>query len=695
MRKGGVMKVRKKLGTLVDYDSSKVFQVVLNAIEDARAAEGKKFDQRYDTVIASHVTDAVDDEVSSTDDWIDHRELQDIIYKCLIDAYEVIAAREYLHYSDKKNQWHEDSNDVEEAVKQVIGGDPNVVNENGNKDSRQLVTQRDLIAGQVFRTMGLKMYPKDIQEAHEEGLIHIHDTDYSTLLPYTNCCVVNIEDMLNNGFHMGETLITKPHTIGVATALVAEILNAVSMSQFGGTTAPDIDVVLAPFAKMNYEQHLRDADDFHIPEPERYAHDLTKSDIYEAMQGLEYNINSMHANAGQVPFTAITFGQSLDWFGREIQKAILNVRIKGLNGKTAIFPKLSLILDDGVNLKPTDPNYDIKQLGMKCSSLRDYPDVIMAKNNRKMSGGTKVISGMGCRSYLPAWVNPVTGEEQTSGRQNLGVATLNLPRVALDSHGDKTRFWELFKERVELVHKALQVRIKQVERATPESAPILYMEGAIGRLKAGDDVRVLWKHKRASVSFGFIGIYEMNTVFYGPDWETDGEARAFAISVVQYIRDQCDKWYKEEDYYYSPYGTPSESLTDKFCRIDTIKYGKVKNITDKDYYTNSFHLDPRKKWTPFEKMAFESPYPMIASGGNIDYNELPDISHNLKALEAIWDYSNDVGINYLGTNVPIDYCSKCGFHGQCLETAKGWACPQCGATEGLQIVQRLCGLTNK
>lgn len=691
-----MLKVKKKSGIFVDYDSDKVFQVVMNAIEDARVAEGRTFDQRYDTLIASRVTDSVEDEVASNyDDWVDCADMQDIIYRCLVDAKEVIGAREYMHYSDKKNQWHNDSDDVEEAVKQVLGRDPNVVNENGNKDSRQLVTQRDLIAGQVFRKLGLKMYPEEIRRAHEEGLIHIHDTDYSTLLPYTNCCVVNIEDMLNKGFHMGETLITRPHTIGVATALVAEILNAVSMSQFGGTTAPDIDLVLSPFAKMNYNQHLENASKYHIENPEHYAHDMTRHDIYEAMQGLEYNINSMHANAGQVPFTAITFGQSTDWFGREIQKAILQVRIKGLNGKTAIFPKLSLILDDGVNLNPGDPNYDIKKLGLKCSSLRDYPDIIMAKNNRKMSGGTKVISGMGCRSYLPAWVNPVTGEEQTSGRQNLGVVTLNLPRIALDSHGDKQAFEKLFKERVELVHEALKVRIKQVERATPESAPILYMEGAIGRLKPGDDIRVLWKHKRASVSFGFIGIYEMNTVFYGPEWETNKEAKDFAIGVVQYIKDKCSEWYQEEDYYYSLYGTPSESLTDSFCQGDKKVYGNIKNITDKNYYVNSFHLDPRKNWTPFDKMKFESPYPMIASGGNIDYNELPDISRNLRALETIWNYSNDIGINYLGTNVPIDYCSNCGFHGQCLETARGWACPQCGATDGLQIVQRLCGLTNK
>ena len=393
------MKVKKKLGTLVDYDSNKVFQVVMNAIEDARAVEGHTFDQRYDTIIASSVTDAVDDEVySNYDDFVDHKDMQNIIYECLINAYETIAAREYMHYSDKKNARHSDAEDLEKAIAKVVNKDHDTLHENGNKDARKLPAQRDLIASQVFRTMGLKMYPEDIQQAHKDGLIHLHDLDMSPLLPYTNCCNVNLKDMLDNGFKIDEATIESPHSIGVATSITAQIIEAVSLSQLGGTSVPDIDMVLSPYAEKNYYKHLADAKDFDIKDKEGYAWKLTKRDIYQAMQGLEYSINSMHSNGAQVPFVTLSFGRGLDKYSKEIQKAMLNVRIKGLgHGVSAVFPKLVFTIDKGINLTPDDPNYDVKQLALYCSARRDYPDIVFGKNIKDITGGSYMTS-MGCVS---------------------------------------------------------------------------------------------------------------------------------------------------------------------------------------------------------------------------------------------------------------------------------------------------------
>ena len=686
--------VVKRTGVTDEYDTNKIFNVVLKAANKAGyTVENENLTQSLLEDLNEIVGEA-DDEIQDeyADGSIPVDKISDIIIdKLLLSDYKDIS-KEFIQYSAKRQQIREDMMNTEKSVNRVLTEDPTVVNENGNKDSRKFVTKRDLIAGQVFRAKGLEMLPKDIREAHIKGDIHFHDLDFSPLLPYTNCCNVNLGDMLENGFHMGEVNVTRPHSIEVAVSLTAEVISGVSSSQYGGTSIPNIDIILAPYAEMNYKRHLLEAEEFNVPDKEGFAWEITKREIYQAMESLEYDINSLNSNAGQVPFSTISFGQGTDRFAKEIQKSILKVREAGLNGKTAIFPKLVFTIKKGVNYAKEDPNYDVKLEALKCSSLRDYPDIVFADNILEITKGKyEPMTSMGCRSFLPTWINPETGKEQVSGRCNLGVVTLNIPRIAMESNGDKDKFWRIFKDRVELVHKALRFRIDRCKQAKPTEAPLLFMEGALGRLKADEPVDKLFVNGRATVSFGYIGLYETNTVFYGPSWERNQEAVNFAKSIVQYIHDKCEEWYNDEHYFYSLYSTPSESLTDRFNRLDKEKFGIVPNITDKGYLNNSFHLDVRKDWTPFDKLAFEAPYQHIATGGFISYTELPDISHNLGALEAIWDFADSTGIGYLGTNVPIDTCSACGYHGQCLETARGWKCPQCGATEGLQIVQRLCG----
>ncbi|MDD9324609.1 anaerobic ribonucleoside-triphosphate reductase, partial [Pediococcus acidilactici] len=320
------------------------------------------------------------------------------------------------------------------------------------------------------------------------------------------------------------------------------------------------------------------------------------------MQALEYEVNTLFSSNGQTPFTTVGFGLGTSWIEREIQKAILKVRIKGLGKqhRTAIFPKLVFSIKRGINLKPEDPNYDIKQLAVECATKRMYPDVLMYDKIVELTGNFK--APMGCRSFLQAWKN-ADGEEVNSGRMNLGVVTVNLPRIAIEAQGDREVFWEIMEDRVALAKKALLFRIKRCRDTQPQNAPILYKHGAFGvRLKDGDDVDQLFNLRRATISLGYIGLYEVGTAFFGPDWEDNQEAHDFTVSIVKYLYEQCLAWEKEYGYHFSVYSTPAESLTDTFCEDDIEKFGKIKDITDKEYYTNSFHYDVRKNPTPFEKL---------------------------------------------------------------------------------------------
>lgn len=430
-----------------------------------------------------------------------------------------------------------------------------------------------------------------------------------------------------------------------------------------------------------------------VPEKqEGYAAEKTRKDIYDAMQSLEYEINTLYTSNGQTPFVTLGFGLGEDWFAREIQKAILKVRIGGV-GKdkhTAIFPKLVFSIRRGTNLNAEDPNYDIKQLALECSSKRMYPDVLNYDSLVRLTGDFKV--PMGCRSFLPAWENE-NGEHVNAGRNNLGVVTLNIPRIAIQSGGDKERFWEIFHERMKTVKDALLFRLNRVRQARPENAPILYKYGAFGkRLQDGEDVDQLFNKERSTISIGYIGLYEAATVFYGGEWEGDKEAKNFTLDIVKELKAYADNWKDEYGYWFSVYSTPSESLTDRFNRLDKEKYGVIKDITDKDYYQNSFHYDVRKKITPFEKIDFEKDYPEFCSGGFIHYCEYPKMVHNTKALEAVWDYSYD-RVAYLGTNTPIDKCYECDFEGEFVPTEEGFKCPSCGNTdpEKADVVKRTCG----
>ena len=538
------------------------------------------------------------------------------------------------------------------------------------------------------------MLPSHVANAHQKGDIHYHDLDYHPYTPMTNCCLIDFKGMLNNGFKIGNADVESPKSIQTATAQISQIIANVASSQYGGCSADRIDELLAPFAERNYEKHLADAQEW-IEGEERqkaFAQKKTKKDIFDAMQSLEYEINTLFTSNGQTPFTSLGFGLGTNWFEREIQRAILQIRINGLGieKRTAIFPKLIFTIKRGVNAQPTDPNYDIKQLALECATKRMYPDVLNYDKIVELTGSFKV--PMGCRSFLQGWKDE-QGEEVNVGRMNLGVVTLNLPRIALEAQGSQEKFWQILNERLAIVKDALVYRVERVKEAKPANAPILYMYGAFGkRLATQDAVDELFKNKRATVSLGYIGLYEVASAFYGGAWEDNQEAKNFTLDILKELKKNADNWGNEYGYHFSVYSTPSESLTDRFCRLDTEKFGIVENITDKEYYTNSFHYDVRKNPTPFEKLDFEKDYPKYCSGGFIHYCEYPMLQQNPKALEAVWDYAYDK-VGYLGTNTPIDHCYACGFEGDFHPTERGFECPECGNHDPktCDVVKRTCG----
>ncbi|XIK62656.1 anaerobic ribonucleoside-triphosphate reductase [Enterococcus faecium] len=684
------MKVIKRDGRHVDFDEQKINEALIKA---EKKIHGSLSPLTYEKI--QMIADLVVQEIKSRfAENVKIYEIQNIVEHILLEKNEHELAEEYINYRTKRDFARSKATDINFSIEKLINKDQTVVNENANKDSNVFNTQRDLTAGIVGKSIGLKMLPPHIANAHQKGDIHYHDLDYHPYTPMTNCCLIDFKGMLNNGFKIGNAEVESPKSIQTATAQISQIIANVASSQYGGCSADRTDELLAPFAELNYKKHLKDAEEW-IDSPERqkeYAKAKTKKDIFDAMQSLEYEINTLFTSNGQTPFTSLGFGLGENWFEREIQKAILQIRINGLGSekRTAIFPKLIFTLKKGVNLNPEDPNYDIKQLALECATKRMYPDILNYDKIVELTGSFKV--PMGCRSFLQGWKDE-NGQEVNVGRMNLGVVTLNLPRIAIESKGDQNKFWQLLSDRLEIMKDALLYRVERCKEAIPANAPILYMYGAFGkRLSRTDSVNELFKNRRATVSLGYIGLYEVASAFFGGEWETNPEAKAFTLDIVKELKANADAWGDEYGYHFSVYSTPSESLTDRFCRLDTEKFGIIENITDKEYYTNSFHYDVRKNPTPFEKLEFEKDYPKYCSGGFIHYCEYPMLQQNPKALEAVWDFAYDK-IGYLGTNTPIDHCYQCGFEGDFKPTERGFECPECGNHDPktCDVVKRTCG----
>ena len=732
------VQVEKRDGRIVDFDPINIIAAVKSAFADLDKEVGPE-EEALIRDLANQVEGEIKERYAGP---AKIEDIQNLVEHALIEDHLYDVARTYTNYRLDKDIQRAKATDVNEAVARFINNDPTLIHENANKDSNVYATQRDLLAGAVSKAAALNMLPQVVANAHMKGDIHFHDADYSPFTAQSNCSLPNFWDMLANGFTLGNAPMASPKSIAIAATQITQIMKDVASSQYGGQTANRADEHLARYAKKDYEKVLEEAREnipdgmpvefarrqvenakrnepsklhfgsreplpmdtpFHTDvdeleqEREILAKIRTRKAIYDAMQTMEYQINSNRVSNGQTPFVTVGFGLGTDWFAREIQRAILLNRIRGL-GKdhhTAIFPKLVFTIKHGVNCEPEDPNYDLKQLALECATKRMYPEVVFYENIVKITGSFK--APMGCRSFLQGWVNPETGKDEEDGRMNLGVVSVNVPRIALESHGDKDRFWKLFSERMEVAHQALQFRIMRCKQATPVNAPTLFRYGAFGRLGANDNVDVLFKNERATVSLGYIGLAEATAVFYGKDWIRDHgwdpEGKEFALSIVKRMNELCKQWSKAEGYHYSVYSTPAESLTDRFNRMDREKFGRVDGVTDHDFYTNSFHYPVWLQPTPMEKLTYEKDFPYYASGGFINYCEYPCLQDNPKALEAVWDYAYNIGIGYLGTNTPIDHCFVCGFQGDFEPTDEGFKCPECGNSDPdkCNVTKRTCG----
>lgn len=677
--------VIKRDGCRVPFNTKRIKEAVLSAAESVEA-----MNEAY----AASVADGVLSQFMSVEE-VDIHAIQDAVENHLMAGPHKEVARAYIEYRHDRDLAREKKSRLNNEIRGLIEqSNASLLNENANKDSKVIPTQRDLLAGIVAKHYAKQhLLPRDIVQAHEKGDIHFHDLDYSPFFPMFNCMLIDLNGMLTHGFKMGNAEIDTPKSISTATAVTAQIIAQVASHIYGGTTINRIDEVLAPYVAVSFKKHLAVAEEWGVPEPEAFAKARTEKECYDAFQSLEYEVNTLHTANGQTPFVTFGFGLGTSWESRLIQQSILKNRIAGLgkNRKTAVFPKLVFAIKDGLNHKAGDANYDIKQLALECASKRMYPDILNYDKVVEVTGSFK--TPMGCRSFLGAYEE--NGELIHEGRNNLGVVSLNLPRIALNAQGDEAKFYDLLDERLALARRALESRISRLEGVKARVAPILYMEGACGvRLKPDDNVSEIFKNGRASISLGYIGIHEAINALYGTENHVfdSEELREKAIAIVKYLKDATDSWKEETGYGFSLYSTPSENLCSRFCAIDTKEFGVVEGVTDKGYYTNSFHLDVEKTVNPYDKIDFEMPYPEIANGGFICYGEYPNIQHNIEALENVWDYSYN-HVPYYGTNTPIDECYDCGFTGEFDCTSKGFTCPKCGNHNPakVSVTRRVCG----
>ncbi|MBM2883768.1 anaerobic ribonucleoside-triphosphate reductase [Chromobacterium phragmitis] len=683
-----MLQVRKRDGAVVEFDIGKI----ANACRRAAAAAGHAEPAGLALEIAAQVERECRE--LARDGRLDIPAIQKRVEDALMRSYPEVA-RVYIEYRHDRDTVRARGSELHAKLMGLVHKtDEEATTENANKDANVFPVMRDLMAGIVSKQFAGNFLPKDILAAHDDGDIHFHDLDYSPFLPFTNCCLVDLQGMLEQGFRLGNAQIESPKSIGVACAVTAQIIAQVASHQYGGTTIPNIDQTLAPYVLKSYRKNLDVARQYAIPEPDRYARERTEKECYDGIQACEYEINTLFSSNGQQPFVTFSFGMGTAWEERIIQQSILRVRIKGLGkeGITPVFPKLVMFIDDGINLKPGDPNYDIKQLALECTSKRMYPDIISAALIRQTTGSSVPVSPMGCRSFLSVWRDE-SGREVLDGRNNLGVVSLNLPRIAIEARGDAEAFWRLLEPRLQLCFRALMLRIERLRGVKANVAPILYTEGAFGmRLRPDEDIMRLFEGGRASISLGYIGLHEVGVLLFGEHPADSREAQAFQRQVVARMKEVAAQWRRETGFAFSLYSTPSESLCHRFCKLDKEKFGNIPDVTDKGYYTNSFHLDVFRKVNPFEKIDFETGFAELANGGHITYVELPNMQHNLKALEAIWDYALQ-RVPYFGSNTPADSCGQCGFMGEAVADAAGFCCPQCGNRDSasLSVTRRVCG----
>lgn len=552
--------------------------------------------------------------------------------------------------------------------------------ENANKPAMLVNTHRDLLAGILSKHMAMSyILPKNLAQWHREGFGHIHDLDYM-LSPLTNCCLINYRDMLENGFRIGNARIEKPQSIGVATTVLTQIIQAVASSQYGGQTCAHIDAGLSQYVEASFDKIYVDVGNYDT------AMKLVEKQVYDAMQTLIYQVNTLMSVNGQSPFITISLGLDTSVFGRMITRNYLKVHKAGL-GKdhvTPVFPKVIFFLEEGTNMTAGEPNYDLKQLAMECCAERIYPDFISVPLNKEVTGSTHGrVTSMGCRSFLSYYATEQG--EQYDGRFNLGVVSLNLPLIAKEATVKGYVFADLLEHHMQMAYDAHMVRVERIRHTKASQNPTLFMEGALARLEANEEIGKLFEGGYASISIGYVGLAEAMDILY----PRENNHKTIGKLVLQFMKDICEEFKERSGLSFSLYGTPAESLCYKFARSLNEHYP---DTIDRDYLTNSFHQPVWMQTNPFEKWDYEEGFAQISNGGNIGYVETPNLKNNIPALEALIDYAYHK-IPYFGVNQPVDQCFKCGFHGEFTATAKGFECPSCGnhEEETISVIRRVSG----
>ncbi|MBQ4087565.1 MAG: anaerobic ribonucleoside-triphosphate reductase [Clostridia bacterium] len=686
------MLVIKRDGRTVDFDRAKIEVAIRKANAEVEEQE-RATDEEIESILA--FIEAKKCKRMLVED------IQDIIEQKLMQMNHFELGKTYIIYRYSRALVRKANTTDESILSLIKNSNKDVMEENSNKNAVAASTQRDLIAGEVSKDLTKRiLLPEKISKAHEDGVLHFHDADYF-VQPIFNCCLIDIGNMLDNGTVMNGKLIETPKSFQVACTIVTQIIAAVASSQYGGQSV-DIRHLGKYLRKSNekFKESIRKVAGEELSEEmvEKLAMGRTKDELRSGVQTIQYQINTLMTTNGQSPFVTLFLNlDKEDEYLKEnamIVEEILRQRLEGIKNEAGVyvtpaFPKLVYVLDEHNSLQGGEYDY-ITKLAVQCSIKRMYPDYISAKKMRENYEGN-VFSPMGCRSFLSPWKDE-NGNYKFEGRFNQGVVSLNLPQIGLAAKGDEDRFWQLFDERLELCFEALMCRHRALLGTKSDVSPVHWQYGAIARLDKGEVIDDYLFDGYSSISLGYIGLYEVTKVMRGVS-HTTPEGQEFALRVMNHLRAATDKWRKETGIGFALYGTPAESLCYKFAKIDKLKFGSVEDVTDKGYYTNSYHVDVREDIDAFTKFEFESQFQKISSGGAISYVEIPNMRHNPDAIEDVVRFIYD-NIQYAEFNTKSDYCHVCGFDGEIeINDENEWECPQCHNKDHakMNVTRRTCG----
>lgn len=690
------MKVIKRDGHMVDWCPEKVENAIMKA-----NSEVEEEDQASSTQIKNiikHIEKLGKKRILVED-------IQDIIEIKLMSIGKYELAKKYITYRYTRELVRR-SNTTDLAIKELIDGESEYWNtENSNKNAKVVTTQRDYLAGITSTDITKRfLLSEDIVQAHEDGIIHFHDADYFAQNALHNCDLINLEDMLQNGTNINGVMIEKPHKFLTAMTIATQIITAVTSSQYGGATITLTH--LAPFVRDSYKRYLDKYKKrkFSKEDCEKYAKEDLKKEITDGVQTFQYQINSMTTTNGQAPFLSVCMylGETKEYKDElaMIIEEVLHQRILGMKNEkgvyiTPAFPKLLYVLEED-NINPKGKYYYLTKLAAECTAKRMVPDYISEKIMKEYkidaNGNGNCYPCMGCRSFLTPYVDE-NGKPKYYGRFNQGVVTINLPDVALSSEKDMDTFWQIFDERLELCHKALQARHKRLSKATSDVAPILWQYGALARLPKGASIHDLLHNGYSTISLGYAGLYECVKYMTGHSHTDNGKGKEFGLQVMQRMNDKCKEWKEAEKIDYSVYGTPIESVTYKFAKSLRNRFGVVKGITDRDYITNSYHVPVFEEIDAFTKLKLESEFQKLSPGGAVSYIETPNLTNNLDVVIEVIKFMYE-NIMYAEMNTKSDYCQNCGYTGEILlDDNLEWYCPECGNRDHdkLNVARRTCG----